>query len=58
MNPTPVVPRSCGASPSTLSEEELAALRQRLTQGFYERPEITALIAAAVLPEVERRHGD
>jgi hypothetical protein len=54
-NPTPVVSagRPRAASPDTLSAEELAVLRQRLAQHFYDQPEVVALIAAAVQPDVE-----
>jgi hypothetical protein len=55
MKPTPVVPleRPRGASSDALSIEELAMLRQRLAQHFYDQPEVLALIAAAVRPDVE-----
>jgi hypothetical protein len=49
MSPAPVVSRKPAATTFRLSDEILAALRQRIDSRYYDRPEVIEVIARAIL---------
>jgi hypothetical protein len=48
--PKPV--KQAGTSPGAMSAEEMRAIRQRLHEGFYQKPEVVDAIAEAIRKEL------